>query len=497
MHNGGRWDTGGRHFFWQLGRFRMNDDPGRPAEERTAAPPTRSSPLLDGPILPTLLGLAIPNLLALATQSLVVIAETWFIGRIGTEALAAMALVFPAIALTQMMSAGAMGGGVSSAISRALGAGNEARARTLALHALAIGVAAGVLMSALFVACRRPLFELLGGRGPVLDEAVVYAGAFFSGALAIWLANTLVSIVRGTGNMRLPSATVIAIAALQVALGGVLSLGLLGFPRLGLTGIALAAILAHAAGAAFLLWHLTSGAARVRLRISGARPDAAMFRDILQVGAVACLSPLQSILAVVFLARLAADFGTTALAGFGIGVRLELLLVPIAFSLGVACVPMVGMAIGAGRIERARRVAWTGATLAGALIGSIGLLIAWRPAIWGRLFTDEPAVLAAVDTYLGIAGLGFPLFGFGLCLYFASQGSGRILGPVLGGSVRLATVIGGGLWLSATGGTFTDLAILIAAAMIAYGLSTALFVAMTRWGPPPASPTRASTGSAP
>jgi putative MATE family efflux protein len=438
--------------------------------------------LLDGPILPTMLGLAWPNMVALSTQSLAVIAETTFIGLIGIEALAAMALVFPMIALTQMLSAGAMGGGVSSAISRALGAGDEARARTLALHALAIGIMAGLGMSVLFLVTRSDLFVVLGGRGAVLALAVEYAGAFFSGALAIWVFNTLVSVVRGTGNMRLPSASLVAVAAVQVALGGVLALGLGPFPSLGLVGIAFAQIVAHALGAAFLLWYLIRGGARLRLGFAGARADGGMFRDILEVGAVACLSPVQSILVVVILARLAAGYGTTSLAGFGIGVRLELLLVPIAFAFGVACVPMVGMAIGAGRIQRARRVAWTGASLSGVLIGGIGLLIAWQPWLWGRIFTADPAVLGAVDTYLGIAGLGFPAYGFGLCLYFASQGSGRILGPVLANTVRLAAVLAGGWWLVRTQGSFEALAWLIAGTLLLYGVAVGVFVAATPWG---------------
>jgi putative MATE family efflux protein len=430
-----------------------------------------------------LVGLAVPNMLALSTQSLVVVVETGLIGLVGTEALAAMALVFPTIALTQMMSAGAMGGGVSSAISRALGAGNEARARTLALHAIAIGLIAGLAMSAVMLVARGSVFAVLGGKGEVLRLAIAYAGAFFGGAVLVWLFNTLVSVVRGTGNMRLPSTSVVAVAMLQMALGAMLALGLGPVPAMGLVGIAIAQVAAHGIGAAGLLFYLTGARARLRLSLAGARPDGAMFRDILKVGAIACLSPVQSILVVVILARLAADYGTTALAGFGIGVRLELLLVPIAFAIGVACVPMVGMAIGAGRVARARRVAWTGALLSGALIGAIGLVIAWRPSLWGRLFTSDAAVLAAVDTYLGIAGLGFPAYGLGLCLYFASQGSGKILGPVLANTVRLVAVVAGGWWLVQTGGSFAALAWLIAGTLLLYGAAVALFVALTRWGP--------------
>ncbi len=452
------------------------------AQASTAA---RGNDLLTGRILPTLIRLSLPNIAALSLQSLVVIAETSYIGLIGTEALAAMALVFPMVMLTQMMSSGAMGGGVSSAISRALGANDVVRARALAVHALTIGISAGIMLSAAFLLLGASLYRLLGGQGEVLRQAVAYSTAFFTGATAVWYFNTLNSVVRGTGNMRLSSAVMMSVAVVQILLGGALSLGLGPFPRLGLPGVAVAQTAASLLGAAFLNWQLQQPTSRLAVTFTGVTLNREMFRDILKVGAVACLSPIQSILVVLILARLAAEFGTTALAGFGIGIRLELLLVPIAFAIGVACVPMVGMAIGAGQVERARRVAWTGASMAAVMIGAIGVVFSIWPWLWGRIFTNDPAVLGAVSTYLKIAGLGFPAYGLGLCLYFASQGSGKILGPVLAGTVRLVVVLAGG-WLMMGGGatfaTFATLATLVATAMIAYGAATALFVKMTPWG---------------
>jgi Na+-driven multidrug efflux pump len=168
--------------------------------------------LLTAPILPTLLRLAAPNVLAMVMTVLVGIAETYYVGRLGTAPLAAMALVFPFAMLTQMMSAGAMGGGVSAAISRALGASDTERAQTLLLHALVIGVGAGVIYSAIFLTLGPHLYALLGGRGAVLEDAVRYSGILFTGALLVWLINTLASVLRGTGNMRTPSVALVATA---------------------------------------------------------------------------------------------------------------------------------------------------------------------------------------------------------------------------------------------------------------------------------------------
>jgi putative MATE family efflux protein len=441
-----------------------------------------SSPLLSAPILPTLAALSLPNLLALGTQSLVAVAETTYIGILGTESLAAMALVFPMIMLTQMMSSGAMGGGVSSAISRALGAGDEARAQALALHALIVGGLAGLLFTVVFLYGGPNIYRALGGNSAVLPQALQYSGTFFGGATIIWLFNIFASIARGTGNMRVPSSTVIGVATLQVVLGGVMGLGFGPIPRFGLAGVAAGQVLAFLAGSITLLVYLRSRHTRLRLAFSGIRLRWDLFSDILKVGAVSCLSPLQSILTVVLLAKFVAGFGTTALAGYGIGVRLELLLVPIAFSIGAASVPMVGMAIGAGNVARARRVAWTAATASATIIGLIGCMAALFPDFWATLFTDDAIVERAAHQYLGIAGFGFAAYGFGLCLYFSSQGSGRILGPVLGGTVRLLVVLVGGILLQQIGGNFMDFALLVTIAMVAYGTATALFVWLTDWG---------------
>ena len=178
----------------------------------STVPAAPVSSLLTSPILPTLLKLTLPNAVAMFGTALVAVAETSYIGRLGTEPLAGIALVFRFVMLTQMMSAGAMGGGVSSAISRALGAGNRDRAATLALHAAMIGACAGLFFTVTMLAFGRTFYALLGGNGGVIEQAAQYSQVLFSGAVSIWLVNTLASVVRGTGDMRIPSVTLIGMA---------------------------------------------------------------------------------------------------------------------------------------------------------------------------------------------------------------------------------------------------------------------------------------------
>ena len=437
--------------------------------------------LLSAPILPTLLRLAAPNVLAMVMTVLVGIAETYYVGRLGTTPLAAMALVFPFAMLTQMMSAGAMGGGVSAAISRALGAADLQRADKLVQHALLIGLGAGLIYSALFLLWGPDLYALLGGRGAVQQQAVQYGQVLFAGAALLWLLNTLASIVRGTGNMRAPSLALVATAVLQIVLSGVLSLGAGPVPALGMVGVALGHILATAAGVLYFLWYLIRSQGRLTLHLKGFVLQRNVLADILRVGAVACLSPVQSVLAILIFTGLLAQLGTEALAGYGIGQRLEFLLIPIAFGIGVAAVPMVGMAMGAGQVARARRVAWVAAGVSALNLGVIGAVVTLAPDVWARLFSHDEAVLTYARQYLVTAGPAFPFFGLGLTLYFASQGAGQVIGPVLAGTVRLVLVAGGGWWLAQHQGTADNFYVLVAWAMLLYGLATAAAVAFTPW----------------
>lgn len=450
------------------------------APTRPDAAPAR---LTHGPVLPVLAGLAVPNVLAMVAVTFVSIAETIYVGLLGKEALAAMAVVFPLVILMLNLSSGAMGGAVSSAISRALGANELGLAQSLARHAVVIAVAAGLLFTAVFLLAGPLIYSTLGARERVHDEAISYATTLFAGAVPIWLANTFISIARGTGNMRVPAITILGIAALQVALGAALGLGWGLFPRWGMRGVAAGQVLAYAVGALCLAFYLFSAQARVRLAWKGQPLRRDIFWRILRTGLLACLSPVQTVLTVLVLTALISRLGVDALAGYGIGARLEFMVVPIAFGVGVATLTMVGMAIGRLDVARARRVAWTGGALSATMVGLMGAVVCVWPHLWAGMFTTQPEVLRFAGEYLRWAGPGYAFFGLGLTLFFASQGAGRVLGPVLGGTLRLAMVCVGGWALSAMQADSWTYFALTGAAMLGYGLFTAASVLLTDWHP--------------
>jgi putative MATE family efflux protein len=452
---------------------------------RLPEPVLPADPMLTAPILPMLVRLSLPNMMAMLAMALVTIAETAYVGTFGTPPLAGLALVFPLVMLQQMLSGGAMGGGVSSAISRALGAGDEQRASALAFHAFLISCVLGLASTLAMLLLGEPIYRLLGGRDAALTRGLTYSNIVFLGAVGIWLTNMLAAVIRAGGNMKVPSAVVMSASIAQVLLAGAFGFGWevggAAFPKLGMAGIALGQVIAYSGCALFLLWYLTSGPARVPIIFSNATLRWDLLRDILKVGAVASISPVQSILSALILTRLVSSFGTETLAGFGIGARLEFLLIPLAFGVGVTCVSMVGIAIGAGNVDRARRVAWAGGLYAAALIGAIGLIVAIWPDLWSRLFTNDRDVLASASSYFTWAAPTYSVFGLGLCLFFASQGAGKVLWPVIAGTLRLLVIVVGGWWLAVSQAPAWNVFALIGIALAANGLATALAVYMVSW----------------
>jgi putative MATE family efflux protein len=425
---------------------------------RPADPPAPNAPAPVGEIA----RLSAPTILVTFVQAIAQTTEAALIGRLGTEALAGYALVLPLLMLMQMTSGGAMGGGVASAVARAIGAGRREEAAALVKHAVAIALAMGVLTTGLALGLGPALFRAVGGTGPTLDHAVTYASILFGGAVLVWVANILGSVLRGAGRMRLPAAIMTACWVLEAPLSGLLMLGL-GW---GLAGAAIAYLVAFGAAAGSMAVVILRGGA-------GFVPDLRaplrreLFRRILAVGVVATVMATIANLTVVLMTALVARHGTAAIAAYGVGVRLEFLIIPLGFGIGVALTSLVGRRVGAGDWASARATAWRGAAIAGGLAGGIGVLAAVFPHPLARLFATDPAVQEAIVVYLRWVGPSFGPFGLGMALYFACQGAGRMRGPFAASVSRLVVAVGGG-WALAE---FTDAGLAGAFAAIGLGLA--------------------------
>ena len=229
----------------------------------------------------------------------------------------------------------------------------------------------------------------MGGSGASLQAALTYSRVVFAGAILVWLFNSLANVIRGTGNMTVPALVTCAGVVVLIPLSPCLIFGLGPFPRLGVAGGAVAVVIYYAVGSLVLAAYLRSGRSVVRLAFRGIRIRWPLFADILRVGLVAALITVQTNLTIAIATALVGAFGPAAIAGYGTGSRLEYLLIPLVFGLGGPLVAMVGTNIGAGRPERALRVAWIGAAIAAGLCEIIGFAAAAAPRAWLSLFDTD------------------------------------------------------------------------------------------------------------
>ncbi len=440
----------------------------------------RTRRLLHGAIVPTLLAMAWPNILVMTAQSSTGLIETWWVSKLGTDALAGMALVFPGFMMMQMLSAGAIGGGIASAVARALGAGRKDDADALVLHAILVNLGLGIATSVLFLAFGRPLYAAMGGQGASLDAAMTYSNVVFAGNLLVWLMNALASVIRGTGNMLVPALAVCLGVVLLVPLSPLLIFGWGPVPAMGIAGGGVAVLLTTALMIGLLGWYILAGRCVVRLRRSALSWP--MFADILKVGGVGTISTLQTSLTVALTTALVgAHGGPDAVAGYGTGARLEYLLIPLVFGLGAPMVALVGTNIGAGQRQRALRIALTGGALAFGLSEAVGLAAAIWPEAWLGLFGHDPRMLATGVEYLRLVGPTYGFFGLGLSLYFASQGAGRLGWPLLGGLLRMVIAVGGGWLALKLTGSLTWAFVALALALVVYGVTVGSAIASGVW----------------
>lgn len=429
--------------------------------------------MLHGPLLPVLTRLALPTVAVMFLVTLLSVAETYFVSSLGTDAIAAASLVVPVVLLMAMVSNGGIGGGVSSAIARARGAGRLHDAESLAWHAMVIAAVFGALFTLGLHLGGPPLYRWLGGEGASLQLAIQYSDILFGGAVASWMLMLMQSALRGAGNVKVPAMIVAGSVALGIAISPALIMGWMGLPQFGVAGAGIAQVLTNLAALAAVLTYMRSPRSSLRLRRHPLRRI--HFQAILGIGLMSSLNAVLTNLTMTIIIAAVGGFGIFAIAGYGIASRLEMLLIPITFGFGTAVITVVGTNLGAGNVERARRAALVNAIFVAALVGVVGLTVAIWPGAWLIWFSHDPEVLAAGARYLAIVGPVYGLTAIHMELYFAGQAAGRIGWPMS------ATLFRFGCAAAATAGAMRGALDLDAVyGVVAFGTFGACV--MTLWG---------------
>jgi Na+-driven multidrug efflux pump len=429
----------------------------------------RTRQLLDAPVVPTLLRMAIPNALVMFAQLAIALVEIYFLARLGVDVLAGVSLVFPVLSWIGAVSQGAVGGGVVTAIARALGRGDSELADKLVWCALALAVALGSLTTIVILWIGPRFYTGMGAQGASLSAALTYSHLIFSGAILIWTFNLMLAAVRGTGNMMLPMVVVCGGAVAIIPLSALLIFGYSGVPAFGVTGGAIAILLYYAVGSFIFIFHLWGRNGVLQPSYVPPRLPWGTILEILRVGGLSAIVSSTTNLTIAIITGFVASAGVEALAGYGAGARLEFLLVPLSYGIGGPAGIMIGTNIGAGRIDRALRVAWTTVLLVGLTAETIGLAAAIWPEVWVGGFSRDAGVIAIGSDYLRTVGPMFGFFGIGYAMYCVGQGTGGMRWPVAGACVRAAVAILGGLSCLHVGASVHWIFLSVAVGMASFG----------------------------
>jgi len=394
--------------------------------------------ILNGPISYTLYKLALPNIFAVFMYSAVTFSEVWYISRVSIDELASLALVFPFVSLVGMIGLGAIGGGITSSLSRAIGKNDKDLANKILWHSVLLMTFLSFIFLLFFVFFSNKIFHIIGAEEIVVSRSVVFTQIFFSFAPVMFYSYFFISVFRGCGSYQHLAKITIVTNVSQVLLSGVLTLGFWFFPQLGLIGIAISTIACQGIAAIYMFVYIIRGNFNISFKIYSF--DKNIIVDILRVGGVSSINAISITLTMVIVTFFVSGYGTAAIAGHGICLRLEQMLIPLAFGVGGVLTTIVGMNFGAKNFKRAKKISWLGALIIGFLATGIGSIVAISPDIWINIFTDDSDAFLIASRYLIVVGPVFGIFAAGKTLYFASMGTGKMIIPVSAGLTRLLIV---------------------------------------------------------
>ena len=398
--------------------------------------------------------LAVPNVCATFFAATTVIFDLWYIGKIGISELAGVAYIFPIYMLTSMLSNGAFGGAVSGATARAFGSKNITQAECIFRSAILIAFLGAIIMMLLFFSFSEKFFIHYKVDKQVSFAAITYGNILLKGIFLIWFFNIIISLTRGSGNTIVPAISWLIVlffhilfATLNFSIddGNILLTNnvsflneLFSFTSLEWSAISL--LSGYLAGIIFILGFYFFGSHSYSFKFQDIFKLRGFYK-LIKSGSLASCQSLMTISLALFCTTIIGMFGTNWVAGFGIAIRLELLLIPIIFGIGGALIAIVGANVGANKFQRAIHMTWKGTSFSVLIVGIIGLFFSIYPELWSGFFTTDLQTKETTKAYLNLVAPFYAFFALGLGLYFVCQAFNTLFWPVIGTFIRLVFVV--------------------------------------------------------
>jgi len=406
--------------------------------------PMRLPTLTEGGLSRNIWRLGLPTMASSALLTVFSVIDMIFVGRLGPAAVAAVGLSGTILMLAYTFGIGIYAGTVA-VVSRSIGAGDQREAEHAAMQALLLALVLGVGMVVAFYPLAPTAIRALGGKPDVVSQGTAYLRISALGSLVFFSSIALYSVLRGAGDAVTPLIINLISVVANIILDPIMIFGLAGFPPLGVAGSALATVCARGLGTLILFYIMFRGKHQIHLRAKELRPDTTMMWRLVRIGVFGSAEMLIRNVSMLILARVVAGFGTEAMAGYAIVLRLRGLVIMPAMGLGGSAGTLVGQNLGAGKPRRAELSGWLAAGYYAMVSAAMGVVLwtAREPIV--RVFNSDPRVVQVGADFALYSAVALFFIGTSIVLNRAMNGAGDTLSPMV---ITLLTVLGGRLPLA-------------------------------------------------
>ncbi len=374
--------------------------------------------------------LSVPMIVEMFAESLFALVDIFFVGHLGADAVAIVGLTESMMALVYAVAFGLAIGGTAM-VARRIGEKDADGAAKTATHVIYLGVIVSVLMSIPGIVLAPNIFALLGAEPQVLEAGVPFMRIMLGGNAVVVFIFLLNAIFRGAGDAAIAMRVLWFANVLNMILAPCFIYGVLFFPELGVTGAAVGTTIGRGAGVLYAAWFLFKGSKRFTIRAEHWRLDSELLGRIVSLSVTAVVQFLIGTASWSILVRVIAGFGSVAIAGYVIGLRVIIFALLPALGMANAAATLVGQNLGAGKPERAERAVWTAAFINAAIYLGIAIIFVIFAGPIARIFTDEKDVAAYAVDSLRIISYGFAFYGFGMVVETSFNGAGDTRTPTL------------------------------------------------------------------
>jgi MATE family, multidrug efflux pump len=383
----------------------------------------------DGPIDRAILLLAVPMVLELVLESVFAVVDVFFVARVGSDSVATVGLTESMLTVIYAVAIG-LSMGATAVVARRIGEGDRDGAARAAVQAIALGVAVAVPVGVLGAGFARPLLSLMGASSDVLTHSS-YAVVVFGGNVVILQLFLINAVFRGAGDAAIAMRVLWIANAFNICLDPCFIFGIGPFPRLGVTGAAVATTTGRGIGVLVQLYLLSRRDGRIVIRPRHLRIEPAVMGNMLRISGTAVVQMLIGTTTWIGVMRILASFGSVAVAGCTIAIRIVMFVLMPSWGLSNAAATLVGQNLGAGKPDRAEASVWRACVYNAAVLGALGVVFVVFAGPVVAVFTDDPAVAPIATAALRILSGGFPFYAAGYVLTQAFNGAGDTTTPTL------------------------------------------------------------------